>query len=144
MDAGAAGWVQQRIRIPGCRFLPSYKTINVETEQRDPNSQLEWYEHLIALRRSNHALREGALTMVDASDPNVLSYVRTTGAGQPAVVVAMNFTAEPRTISLDLKGTEATGKTVRTLLTDAPSLAGSSSLENITLPPFASWIAEVE
>jgi alpha-glucosidase len=123
---------------------PSYKSINVETEQRDPNSQLEWYEHLIALRRTNHALHDGALAMLDASDPSVLSYVRTTGAGQPAVVVAMNFTAEPRTISLDLKGTEATGKRVRTLLTDAPSLEGTTGLEQITLPPFASWIASVE
>jgi alpha-glucosidase len=123
---------------------PSYKSINVETEQRDPNSQLEWYVHLIALRRTNHALHDGKLTMLDASDPSVLSYVRSTGAGQPAVVVAMNFTAEPRTISLDLKGTEATGKRVRTLLTDAPSLEGTTSLEQITLPPFASWIASVE
>jgi alpha-glucosidase len=122
----------------------SYKSINVETEQQNPNSQLEWYEHLIALRRTNHALHDGKLTMLDASDPSVLSYVRTTGAGQPAVVVAMNFTAEPRTISLDLKGTEATGKRVKTLLTDAPSLEGTTSLEQITLPPFASWIAAVE
>jgi alpha-glucosidase len=123
---------------------PSYKTINVQSELADPNSRLEWYIRLIALRRTNHALHDGKLTMVNASDPNVLSYVRTTGAGQPAVVVAMNFTAEPRTISLDLKGTDATGKRVKTLLTDAPSLQGASSLENITLPPFASWIAAVE
>jgi alpha-glucosidase len=123
---------------------PSYKTINVQSEMADPNSQLEWYEHLIALRRTNHALHDGKLTMLDASDPNVLSYVRTTGAGHPAVVVAMNFTAEPRTISLDLKGTEATGKQIRTLVTDAPSLEGTTSLEKITLPPFASWIAAVE
>jgi alpha-glucosidase len=123
---------------------PSYKSINVETEQQNPNSQLEWYERLIALRRTNHALHDGKLAMLDASNPSVLSYVRTTGAGQPAVVVAMNFTAEPRTISLDLKGTDATGKRVKTLLTDAPSLEGTTSLEQITLPPFASWVAAVE
>jgi alpha-glucosidase len=122
----------------------SYKTSNVESEQRDPNSQLEWYERLIALRRSNHALHDGGLTMVNASNPSVLAYVRTTGAGQPAVVVALNFTAEPQTISLDLKGTDATGKRVRTLLTDQASLKGTSSLENITLPPFGSWIGAVE
>ena len=122
----------------------SYKTSNVESEQRDPNSQLEWYERLIALRRTNHALHDGGLTMVNVSNSSVLSYVRTTGAGQPAVVVALNFTAEPQTISLDLKGTDATGKRVSTLLTDQPSLKETNSLENITLPPFGSWIGAVE
>jgi alpha-glucosidase len=33
---------------------------------------------------------------------------------------------------------------VSTLLTDQPSLKGTSSLENITLPPFGSWIGAVE
>jgi alpha-glucosidase len=121
-----------------------HKTINVRSEQQDRNSLLQWYEQLIALRRSNPALHDGALTMLDASDPNVLSYLRTTGPGQPAVVVALNFTSEPRTISLDLSGTGVTAKRVKTLLTDAPALMGRTSLENITLPPFASWIAEVE
>jgi alpha-glucosidase len=123
---------------------PSYKTINVQSEEQDPNSQLVWYEHLIALRRSNHALHDGALTMLDPSNPSVLSYIRTTGPGEPAVVVALNFTAEPKTISLDLSGTGVAGKQVRTLLTDQPSLQSTTTLENITLPPFATWIASVQ
>ncbi|HWZ52239.1 MAG TPA: alpha-glucosidase [Granulicella sp.] len=123
---------------------PNYTTINVESEQKDPNSQLVWFEHLIALRRSNHALHDGAQTMLDRDNPSVLSYIRTTGPGQPAVVVALNFTAEPKTISLDLGGTGVAGKQVKTLLTDAPSLASTTSLQNITLPPFACWIASVQ
>jgi alpha-glucosidase len=125
---------------------PDYKTINVQTESSEPNSQLEWFEHLIALRRSNHALHDGALEMLDANDPNVLAYVRTlgmTGAGEPAVVVAINCTAEPRTVTLEMKTLGVTGGQVRTLLTDAPSLTGTTSLEQVTLPPFAVWIGEV-
>ncbi len=77
------------------------------------------------------------MTMLDTSDPNVLAYVRS--AGDQRVVVAMNFTAQPRTISLDLQSSKVT-----TLLTDAPALRTTTSLKSITLPPFASWVASVQ
>jgi alpha-glucosidase len=128
---------------------PDYTTINVQTEGADPNSQLEWFEHLIALRRSNRALHDGGLTMLNVEDPNVLAYVRAipkeqAGAGEPAAVVAINFTAEARTVTLDAKVHGVTGTQVKTLLTDAPSLQGTTSLEQVTLPPFAVWIGEVK
>jgi len=123
---------------------PNYTSINVQTEQQFPNSLLHWYESLIALRRTNHALHDGGMTMLDTSNPSVLSYLRSNGPGQPAVVVAMNFTAEPKTITLDLTSTGITANHVKTLLTDQPGLHTTSTLQNITLPPFATWIAEVQ
>jgi len=125
--------------------IPSNSTtINVQNEQATPTSQLQWFEHLIALRRTNHALHDGGMTMLDTANPSVLSYLRSTGPGQPAVVVAMNFTAEPKTISLDLTSTGIVAKQVKTLLTDDPSLLSTSTLQNITLPPFSSWVAQVQ
>jgi alpha-glucosidase len=121
---------------------PSYKTVNVAVESKEPDSQLGWFKQIIALRRTIPALREGKQTMLNPADPNVLSYVRTAGSG-PAVVVAMNFTAEPQTISLDLSTTGIAGTSVTTLATDAASLKSISTLTNITLPAFASWIASV-
>jgi alpha-glucosidase len=122
---------------------PNYKTINVATEEKNPNSLLIWNKKLIALRRSNHALHDGGLTMLNPNDPNVLAWLRSPGSNQPAVVVAMNFTAEPKTVTLDLSSAGAGSKAVKTLLTDAPSLNSTSTLTNITLPPFATWIAQV-
>ena len=81
----------------------SYKTINVAVESKDPYSELEWFKRIIALRRTNPALHDGGMTMLNTANPNVLSCVSSTGTG-PAVVVAMNFTSEPRTISLDWPG----------------------------------------
>jgi len=122
---------------------PSYKTINVEVESKDPNSELNWFKELTMLRRNTPALHDGKQTMIDTSNPDVLSYVRSTGAG-PAVVVAMNFTAEPKTISLNLAGSGVSGSTVKTLAADDASLKSVHSLQSITLPPFASWIASVQ
>jgi alpha-glucosidase len=121
---------------------PSYKTINVAVEARDPNSELNWWKQLIALRRTNPALHDGAQTMLDTSNPSVLSYVRI--EGNATVVVAMNCTGTPQTISLDLSGTGVRGTRAATLLTDDPGLRSVTSLTGVTLAPYASWIARVE
>jgi alpha-glucosidase len=121
-----------------------YPTVNVKTEQGEPDSLLRWYEHLIAMRSGNPTLRDGKQVMIDKDNPSVLSYVRESVGGSPAVVVALNFTASAQTISLNAATAGAHGRTVKTLLTDAPSLRQTSSLSNITLPPFASWIGSVE
>jgi alpha-glucosidase len=122
---------------------PNYKTVNVAVESKDSNSELGWFKQLIALRRANPALHDGTITMLATSNPDVLSYVRSTGSG-PAVVVAMNFTAEPKTISLDLAAAGITGATVKTLAADDASLEAVTTLKNITLPPFTSWVASVQ
>jgi alpha-glucosidase len=122
---------------------PSYKTINVAVESQDPASQLNWFKQLIALRRDLPALHGGTLTMLDTTNPDVLSYLRSTGSG-PAVVVAMNFTAEPETISLNLAGSGVTGTTAKTLAASDDAMKSISTLSNITLPPYASWVASVQ
>jgi len=122
----------------------NYKTVNVKVEEGEPDSLLNWYKKLMEMRATNPALREGSLTMLDRTNPNVLSYVRKGPAGSPSVVVALNFTAQPQTISFKLAGTGVTGNTAKTLLTDDPSLESATGLTGIVLPPFASWIASVQ
>jgi alpha-glucosidase len=121
----------------------NYKTINVQTELKDPNSLLNWHKKLIAMRREVAALRDGGLVMVDTANASVLSYVRTAPAGGHAVVVALNMTAQPQKIALDLTPAGISQKAVRTLLTDNDSLQGVSST-SMTLPPFASWVGAVQ
>ena len=117
-------------------LAPDYKTVNVEVESKDPNSQLEWFKKLTMLRRDNPALHSGKLTMLDTANTSVLSYVRSTGS--ESVVVAINFTAQPQTISLNVKSGKA-----HTLATTDASLTSTSSLKNVTLPPYTSWVASV-
>jgi alpha-glucosidase len=60
------------------------------------------------------------------------------------VVVSMNFTGEAKTVSLDLSAVGVSATKVKTLATDDPALKGATSLSNITLAPYASWVAVVE
>jgi alpha-glucosidase len=120
----------------------NYKTVNVQTELADPNSLLNWYRRLITLRREIPALHDGGMVMVDTTNASVLSYVRTVPAGGKAVVVALNMTAQPQKIALDLKPAGISQRAVRTLLTNEASLQGVTTT-SMTLPPFASWVGEV-
>ena len=120
----------------------NYKTVNVQAELADPNSLLNWYRRLITLRREIPALRDGGMVMVDTTNASVLSYVRTVPAGGKAVVVALNMTAHPQKIALDLKPAGISQRAVRTLLTNEASLQGAVTT-SMTLPPFASWVGEV-
>jgi len=123
---------------------PNYKTVNVQVEDPVPYSLLNWYKKLIELRRTDPAIRDGALTMLDPTNPNVLSYLRKGPVGSPSVIVSLNFTAQPQTVSLNLAGTGVTGNNVKTLITDDPSLQSTTGLNGIVLPPFASWVASVQ
>lgn len=54
----------------------NYALFNVETAQADPNSLLNHYKKLIAMRNSHEALRKGYLLPATSSSNKVLSYGR--------------------------------------------------------------------
>ena len=122
---------------------PSSITVNVQTEESDPHSLLNWHKSLIAARRDNPTLRDGKQTMINTDSQSVLSYVRAGTDGHPPVIVAINMSAEPQTVTLDPSSAGVIAKSTHTLLTDAPSLESTTNL-NITLPPYTSWIATIQ
>jgi len=129
-----------------------YKTINTQTESTDPHSLLRWTENLTTLRRSNPALHDGGIIMLDNTNASVLSYIRTAPKGARPVLISLNMTAQPQTIHLDLAA--MAGIAVHSL----KSLFGTEDLStfackdctqpafttDLTLPPYASFIAEVQ
>jgi alpha-glucosidase len=118
---------------------PSAKTINVADEKADPNSLLTWYKSLIRLKKTNAAFEHGSDTMLDTANTKVLSWVRQ-AEGAPAVVVSVNFTAMPQTVSLSVPGTGGKPKT----LLKTPGGADPASLGQIELGPFGVYIGEVK
>jgi len=118
---------------------PTSTQVNVEVEKMNPNSLLAWYQRLIRLRKINAALALGDNTMLDAQNTKVLSWLRRT-AGEPPVVVSVNFTEEPQSVSLSIPGT--TGK-VKTLL-KSPRGPEPQSAAKIELGPFGVYIGEVQ
>ena len=121
-----------------------YKTVNVETESAAPDSLLNWHKKLIELRRSNPALREGGIAMLNEDDSDVLAYVRTAPSGGSPVVVAMNMSGSAKTVSLDAKAAGVAGSSVHTLAASDPSLESVTALTSVTLPPYSAWVGSVQ
>jgi alpha-glucosidase len=121
-----------------------YTTINVQTETADPASLLNWYKQLIALRRSIPALHDGGIVMLNKDSKDVLCYLRPAPRGSASVVIAVNLSAQPQTISVDVSNAGITATKVQTLAATDPSLQGQTALQSVTLPPFATWIGSVQ
>ncbi|MFZ1973914.1 MAG: alpha-glucosidase [Candidatus Acidiferrales bacterium] len=120
----------------------TYKTYNVADELKDPNSILNWYKGLLALRRTNAALLEGEFVLLNEDDPYVLSYLRTTKTD--AVIVVINMSDAERAAKFDLTKMGLGGAALRTLLTTQASLKDNTSVKQISLEPFAAYIAEIK
>ncbi len=134
-QAGFSANAQTWLPVP-----PSYKAVNVETEKADPGSLLNWYKRMISLRRTEAALRDGGMVMLDVGDADVLAYLRTAPDGKGDVAVLMNMSGEAKMVSVDVN---AKGK-LRTLAATDASLKQVATLKGVILPPFAAWVVSLK
>jgi alpha-glucosidase len=116
---------------------------NVEAESHDPNSILSFYKRLLALRRSEPALRDGSYVSLDRENPFVLSYLRKDSGKGDAILVVLNMSAESRTVRFDLAAHGVKGISAKPLIA-APEMGGeSSALNHFTVPPFGVFVGSV-
>jgi alpha-glucosidase len=130
---------------PATPWLPipaSYREVNVARQQAEPGSLLVWHRRLIALRRSNATLRDGAQVTLNARDKNVLSHLRRAPGAAP-VVVALNLGGAEEKVHFNLKPQGFASTSAITLLAsfDGPKQV---PLDEMTIPPFGAWIGEVQ
>ena len=121
---------------------PTYRTHNVAAERADPNSILNFYRHVLALRRNNPAVREGKYVALNESDPNVLSYLRQ--YKDQAVLVVLNMSAAPQKVSFDLSGQGFSSAKLKPLVSTTARLSSSVTEAQAELDGFGVLIAQVE
>jgi alpha-glucosidase len=119
---------------------PSYKTYNVASESNNPNSILEFYRRLLALRHRDHALLDGDYLALNENDPNVLSFLRRDN--NEAVLVVLNMSGSVQQVSFDLTQAGFSGARMKTLLTTL-STAPKERLDKVSLQPFSVYIAKL-
>lgn len=118
----------------------SAKTHNVESELKDPNSVLNFYRQLLALRHSEAALRDGEYISLNDSDPHVLTYLRK--YHDEAILVAVNMSASDQQARIDLSAAGFAAPKLSTLLTsfhEAPKARGGE----LPMEPYSAFIARV-
>ena len=76
---------------PWLKVNPNYTTINVAAQEKDPQSCLNYFRAMVALRKNNPALVYGKYTLLDKANPNVYAYTREY-EGQKFLIV-LNFSS---------------------------------------------------
>jgi alpha-glucosidase len=121
-----------------------YAHVNVQSETAAHDSLLNWNRDLIAIRTRNPVVHDGGFVLLDPTNPSVLSYARTAPYGGHAILVSLNFTAQPQTVHLNLTAAHIASTAVKPLLCDDANLQSITTLTTFTLPPYASLVAEVQ
>lgn len=75
---------------PWIRMNQDYRLINVEEEEKDPSSVLNFYRKLIALRKESDTLIYGDFTLLEENDEDLFVYQRTMGDEKYRIIVNMS------------------------------------------------------
>jgi alpha-glucosidase len=74
----------------GAPWLPveaDYKSYNVESEKRQTDSIFAWYSGLIRLRHQSPVFQEGMYVPLEARNPDVFAFGRSTSSNEIAIVI---------------------------------------------------------
>ena len=129
---------------PWLPIPPSSVTYNVETESKDPNSILNFYKQLLVLRRTEPALVSGGYTTINPDDPNVFSFLRHYLGRGRSVLVAMNMSGKPQTVTYDLSAQGVQGGVGLMLLNSYGYEQKEIRLDRMTIPPFGTAVIGVQ
>ncbi|HLJ41926.1 MAG TPA: maltose alpha-D-glucosyltransferase [Candidatus Acidoferrales bacterium] len=84
--------------------LWGYEAINVEAQQSDPSSLLNWMRNMIALRKLFRVFGRGSIEFLEPANRKVLAYLRRDGDEQILCVANLSRFAQP--VDLDLSKLE--------------------------------------
>jgi maltose alpha-D-glucosyltransferase/alpha-amylase len=101
-NAGFSRADPQRLFLPPIMDpIYGFGSVNVEAQQRDPSSQLNWMKRMLATRKGSKAFGRGRLEFLRPGNRKILSYLRIYEDEAILCVANLSRTAQP--VELDLK-----------------------------------------
>lgn len=89
-----------------------YQALNVEAQERNPSSLLQWTRRMVGVRKANPAFGQGTYRDIEGDNPGVLSFVREFDGD--IILCVNNMSAFAQAVALDL--TEWKGRQVTELI----------------------------
>ncbi len=126
-NAGFSKADPQRLYLPPIMdAIYGYEAVNVEAQQRESASLLNWMKRLIAVRRSSKVFGRGRLRMLLPGNRKILAYVREYEEEIVLCVANLSRTAQPVELDLSryqgLVPVELLGQTAFPPITEVPYL----------------------
>ena len=126
-NAGFSRADPQRLYLPPIMdAVYGYEALNVEQQQREPSSLLNWMRRMLAMRASSKAFGRGDLLFLKPGNRKILAYLRV--HGDEVILCAVNLARSAQPVALDLsafKGrvpVEMLGRTAFPPIGDQPYL----------------------
>jgi maltose alpha-D-glucosyltransferase/alpha-amylase len=117
-----------------------YEAINVEAQQGDPSSLLNWVRNMIALRKLFRVWGRGTIEFLDPPNRKVLAYIRQHEGEQVLCVANLSRFAQP--VDLDLSRFEGIVPVEMLGYVDFPAIGRNPY--RITLAPYAVFWFELQ
>jgi len=74
---------------PWIKVNPNYTAVNATAQEKDPNSVLNYFRKMVALRKDNEVLIYGKYTLLDRDNPDVYAFTRELNGRK--ILVLLNF-----------------------------------------------------
>jgi alpha-glucosidase len=131
-----AGFAAQGIE-PWLPIACTYREINAADQQSDPHSTFSFYQHLIDLRRTLPALRQGSIAFVDGPPDGIIAYLRQHDEERALIII--NFTDQESTLDLS-----ALARHIRLLLSSEFSRLESLTPERVVIKAYESLLLKLK
>jgi alpha-glucosidase len=120
---------------------PNYKNgINVRDQQHNPSSLLNYYKHLLQVRKNSPALIEGEYIPLNNTAKDYFAFIRK--SKEQTILVILNFSLKK--LELDFSRVkEIKGRDLQILFSSAERLKTAKAPRGLTISPFEVFIAEV-
>ena len=140
-NAGFSTANPQRLYLPPV-YDPEYhfEAINVEAQQNDASSLLNWMRNMIALRKLFQVFGRGSLRFLDASNRKILAYIRQYQDETVLCVANLSRFAQP--VQLDLSGMEGMTPVEMLGYVDFPPI--TKAPYSLTLGPYGFLWLEIQ
>jgi maltose alpha-D-glucosyltransferase/alpha-amylase len=130
----------ERLPLPALMGpLYGYEAVNVEAQQRDPHSLLNWTRRMLATRRQTRAFGRGTLRFLFPGNRKILAYLRE--YEETAILCVANLSRAPQPVELDLSAMN--GRVPVELLGGTPFPAIGELPYLLTLPPYGFYWFEL-
>ncbi|AOZ02670.1 maltose alpha-D-glucosyltransferase [Cupriavidus sp. USMAHM13] len=112
--------------------LYGYEAVNVEAQERDPHSLLNWMRRMLALRRKHRAFGRGTLRFLFPGNRKILAYLRE--YDDVHILCVANLSRAPQAVELDLSAFN--GRVPVEMMGATPFPAIGTLTYLLTLPPY--------
>ncbi|MGI4731657.1 MAG: maltose alpha-D-glucosyltransferase [Janthinobacterium lividum] len=123
----------QRLTLPTIQDpLYGYQVVNVEAQEGDRHSLLNWLKRMLAVRREHQAFGRGTQRFLQPANRRILAYLRE--LADDVILCVANLGRTAQAVELNLAGHE--GRVPVELLGGAAFPAIDASPYTLTLPPY--------